>query len=525
MAIFGLLSDLTADLGSNVSTAALFDFEGKTISEVRVDGVYLGQGTYDDATGTFTQLGTMPNGISADDLDNFHLEGGTVYATIQHSFNDHDLLALGDDGNWTVVPTNFLGGFATGPRPQFTVNGLTYFVANSNDHGIELFRINDDGILEILTDTVTPTNNSFHYIGLSVFEHAGTTYFFTNLWNLEGLLLFIDDNEEVAVAGSGDGQYGPSFGHIIDVMNETVLNLQDGEDAGQPDYILTEDGRLMEVEFPDGEVKKIEFHHGTIYVSIEPPEGGFTVWALSTDGNWQELFVVDEADGTQRVIDFGHTGEGADVYFGGETAEQITAFENDAIIHAGAGRDNVVALGGDDLVYGGSGGDTIDAGEGKDTVFGGAGKDKVFGGRGSDDLAGGKKNDVIKGGGGSDFVAGGKGQDLLFGGTGSDTLEGGKGKDTLVGGTGNDVLEGGSGKDVFLFADGFGEDTIVDFKGSEDLDRIDLVDVTDITAFGDLTANHMVLLGNDVQIYDAPGNSITLLNISLSDLVEDDFIF
>ncbi len=59
------------------------------------------------------------------------------------------------------------------------------------------------------------------------------------------------------------------------------------------------------------------------------------------------------------------------------------------------------------------------------------------------------------------------GDDLLMGGAGEDTLVGGAGDDTLDGGAGDDRLYGGAGDDTFVFANGFGADTIADFDAAD----------------------------------------------------------
>ncbi|MEC8792778.1 MAG: hypothetical protein VXX53_03160 [Pseudomonadota bacterium] len=57
---------------------------------------------------------------------------------------------------------------------------------------------------------------------------------------------------------------------------------------------------------------------------------------------------------------------------------------------------------------------------------------------------------------------GGSGADRLDGNRNDDVLSGGAGRDTLIGGVGDDTLYGGLGLDQFHFADGSGQDVIVD---------------------------------------------------------------
>ncbi len=64
-----------------------------------------------------------------------------------------------------------------------------------------------------------------------------------------------------------------------------------------------------------------------------------------------------------------------------------------------------------------------------------------------------------------DYLFGGNGADTITGDTGNDYLEGGPGNDTLTGGRGDDTLDGGRGFDTYIYADGDGNDSILDFDG------------------------------------------------------------
>ena len=68
----------------------------------------------------------------------------------------------------------------------------------------------------------------------------------------------------------------------------------------------------------------------------------------------------------------------------------------------------------------------------------------------------------MQGGDGNDWLGGYNFDDLIVGGRGKDSLSGLGGNDTLDGGPGNDNLQGGYGNDVYLFARGWGQDTIAD---------------------------------------------------------------
>ena len=108
-------------------------------------------------------------------------------------------------------------------------------------------------------------------------------------------------------------------------------------------------------------------------------------------------------------------------------------------------------------------GDTIDASHGIPEL-GAAG----FATTEDDTINGKKGNDKVFGLAGDDTLKGAAGNDKLYGGDGDDILVGGKGKDKLDGGAGDDSLRGSADKDVFVFADGYGNDTCLDYKAGED---------------------------------------------------------
>ena len=120
----------------------------------------------------------------------------------------------------------------------------------------------------------------------------------------------------------------------------------------------------------------------------------------------------------------------------------------------------LIGSNGRDLLEGGSGDDSLNGLRGRDTLIGNEGDDILFGNGG---------RDVLDGGLGDDLMLGGRGADLITAGAGDDTVAGGRGAATLDGGAGDDLLKGGGGADVFVFADGFGNDTISDFQINRDV--------------------------------------------------------
>ncbi len=217
---------------------------------------------------------------------------------------------------------------------------------------------------------------------------------------------------------------------------------------------------------------------------------------------------------------------------GGGDDTLVGARGSDALL-GGEGDDTINAGGGADLVIGGADADELQGRDGNDVLFGGTGNDKIYGGLhddlligedGDDQLFGYLGKDVLFGGDGNDLLRAGSGADKLFGGAGNDVLLGLVGRDTLSGGTGDDVLIGGEHADRFIFSDGFGNDTIVDFQPFRG-DVIVLSGVGGITGFADLIDNHASRVGNDVVIETDQGETLTLRDMTLGALSADDFAF
>jgi Ca2+-binding RTX toxin-like protein len=218
-------------------------------------------------------------------------------------------------------------------------------------------------------------------------------------------------------------------------------------------------------------------------------------------------------------------GAGNDRIEGGEGSDILSGEDGNDRLFAGAGGDRVSGGAGFDLLSGEAGNDRLFGGAQADNIFGGVGNDRLDGGGGFDRLIGGLGNDVMVGGGGGDALFGEFGNDTLIGNAGNDRLFGGAGFDVLVGGTGNDRLQGDLNADQFVFQNGFGRDTIVGFESRNDFERIDLEDVSSITNFADLSANHLRQQGNNAVIDAGGGNTITLLGVRVADLDPADFTF
>lgn len=149
--------------------------------------------------------------------------------------------------------------------------------------------------------------------------------------------------------------------------------------------------------------------------------------------------------GGSDIVDLG---EGDDIGRGNQGNDVLGGGEGDDLLRGGAGNDFLFGNDGNDTISGGAGRDNANGGSGRDVLRGGAGDDNLSGGGEDDHLNGGDGDDALSGGDGNDVLRGLAGRDQLNGGTGNDLLEGGEGRDVLVGGGGNDLLRGGEGDDA-----------------------------------------------------------------------------
>jgi Ca2+-binding RTX toxin-like protein len=165
--------------------------------------------------------------------------------------------------------------------------------------------------------------------------------------------------------------------------------------------------------------------------------------------------------------------------------------------------------------------DAFLGGSNSDILAGEGGNDRLVGNAGSDRLAGGDGDDSLVGGCGQDHGLGGFGNDDLWGGKGADHLKGNIGDDMLSGQAGNDRLTGHQGADTFVFADGFGRDTITDFELGEDK-----IHISGLAGFDDIldVRLHATQCDGFVSI-ESGSDRLILRNVEKDDLTASDFIF
>ena len=104
------------------------------------------------------------------------------------------------------------------------------------------------------------------------------------------------------------------------------------------------------------------------------------------------------------------------------------------------------------------------ANEAGSTLYGFTSDDAITGAAGNDIVYAREGNDTVDGNDGNDGLYGEAGNDTLRGGAGRDYLVGGDGNDTLDGGVGDDQLTGDAGADTYVFARGYGKDSINNYE-------------------------------------------------------------
>lgn len=273
--------------------------------------------------------------------------------------------------------------------------------------------------------------------------------------------------------------------------------------------------------------------------------------------------------GTDTIYGF----RGDDILWGGSVADSLLGGHDHDTLHGAGGNDSLDGEEGNDVLYGDAGDDTLLGGDGNDTLDGGTGDDNMSGNAGNDiyivdstsdtiteasgegtdavqssvsytlssnvenltltgssdlNATGNASDNFLQGNSGVNTLAGNDGNDIIYGfggndaitgGAGTDSLYGDAGTDTLDGGAGDDSLRGGAGRDTFVFNAGFGNDTLHDF--TVNFDSIDLTSLN-VGSYASLLSNTADVSGDAV--ITLSGNTITISNVTKSQLLEGDFI-
>ena len=131
--------------------------------------------------------------------------------------------------------------------------------------------------------------------------------------------------------------------------------------------------------------------------------------------------------------------------------------------------------------------------------------------------------DVRLGAGDDSFIQTATGDVVVTGGLGNDEITGGSGNDILNGGDDDDILTGGLGTDTFIFEEHAGIDVVTDFSTTDDLLNVSAIfeNVSDVLGAGGAATQ----VGTSTLIDFGSDNAALLLNVSVSDLTSDNFVF
>ncbi|MGL3111436.1 VCBS domain-containing protein [Bradyrhizobium sp. BR 1432] len=335
---------------------------------------------------------------------------------------------------------------------------------------------------------------------------------------------------------TGYGQNGAS-----NVGNNGSYNQFEGLGG---DDVITGNGntRIIYANATDGVT--VNLQAGTASGDASVGHDSFTGVNSATGSN-----LADSFDATGFVGFNAFQGQGGDdtiigngntqILFGNATSGvTINLTAGTASGDASTGHDSFTGV---NSAVGGSGNDTFDAagfvganffqgGSGNDTITGNGSTQIQYGSATSGvtvNLAGGTADgdgsvghDTITGG--VTNVAGSNFNDTITGSASGDQLFGNNGNDLINGGAGNDFLGGGLGADTFVYATGGGADTIGDFLQAQ-TDKIDLTGVAGVSSFAQVQAL-ATQVGLNTVIDFGNGDSLTLSNVTLSNLTAADFI-
>jgi len=315
----------------------------------------------------------------------------------------------------------------------------------------------------------------------------------------------LSEGDTFTVSFAVDGDI-PAEGLEVLVVSPTLRSL--GEFA-----IFDENNNpAVELEGISGFPVVYDGQGSSFVVTITEPTASLTLSVFDDGANeGLENLTFELVDGELYEIDTA----ASSISFSISDFDTVGTDESDTLV--GDDMDNSLAgQGGNDLIAGGLANDIILGGDGDDVLRGDLNsRDPQDGGMGGNDIIfGGEGNDRIGGKAGNDILSGDAGDDFIWGDDGNDIIMGVTGNDTLVGDNGSN----GSGSDLFVFGNGDGTDTILDFEVGTD--RIGLVEGE--LMFADLTFTQdgsSALLG-----VASSGETLAILNnVQASALTESSF--
>lgn len=346
-----------------------------------------------------------------------------------------------------------------------------------------------------------------------------------------------ESGSDILKGGKGYDTYFVTDGDVVeDIDGEGKLWLDTRDYTGYPDYLDFSEALFLSVdpETPDTVSGYLYgYHHISIQLKLQSNDLYVTYKKTFSDDSAKSFTIINWANGSFGLdLPTKPNAGGGDP----DPVPQEGRSSNDQM-NGTDGDDHLKGNGGNDILIGGDGADILDGGKGWDTAaYWGAKKAvtvnlasslnyRAF----SNNSANSAENIKNRGEASGDVfisieaVIGSDYDDKLIGDNGWNGLYGGYGDDVINGQGGNDNIEGGKGDDVFVIGQGSGHDVIEDFSagaGSEDVVRFE----AGFSSFSQMMAATRQN-GDDIVIDIDAKNSLTLSNVKLADLHEDDFEF
>ncbi len=432
--------------------------------------------------GAVEMTGDDGNDVLKGGAGNDYMDGGAGNDTI--SSGDGGSTILGGDGNDTIK---------TG-KGDDNITDLTGVVNITDAGGNNTITVGDQGV----TLKLTKGNN---IITAGAGDDKIATGVGTDVINSGA------GNDQIS-AGDGFNAINAGAGNdsITSGNDGSIIDGGDGNDVirtGKGDDVITDLTGTVDI-LDTGGNNTITL--GNVGYSLKLTAGNNVI----NTGSGDDKIITGAGNDNIHAFDGNNVinaGDGDNVAIGGAGIDSITTGSGNDFIKGYAGNDKIVAGDGNNTVFGYEGDDSITAGSGNDQIYGDAGNDVINAGDGNNYyLSGGDGNDVVTSGLGADYLTGDAGDDRLSAGGGNDILLGGDGADTLIGGAGDDSLQGdadfgstsGSQVDTFVFMQGSGNDTILNF----DLNYVPggnllFQDVIDLSNYYSITSLNGVQVGSD----------------------------
>lgn len=466
------------------------------------------------------------------------------------------------NGTGNILANTLLGNSAAN-----TLNGGTgadvmtggagndvYVVDNAGDRTTEAASGGTDTVQSSITWTLSTEVENLTLIGTAAINGTGNTLANTLTGNAGDNILDGGTGVDTLIGGAGNDTY------VVDGVSDIILELA----AGGTDLVQSSVTLTLGAELENLTLMGTAALNGTGNALSNVLTGNAAANILTGgDGNdtlnggsgsdtlvggvGNDIYVVESIGDviTEAVNEGTDTVQSSITWTLGANIERLTLTGTAAVNATGNALSNVlVGNSGNNILTGDAGNDTLNGGAGSDTMIGGVGNDTYV-----VDVA----TDVVTeaASAGTDTVqtsisltlgtnvenltltgttaingTGNTLDNVLTGNAANNTLNGGTGVDTLKGMLGADTLTGGTGIDTFVFVTGDDADTITDFDAvGADHDIINLAGLASITDYADLTANHMTQSGANVLINGLDGDTITVKNVTLANMVAADFLF